>query len=686
MALARQHHAAGRLLEAEKLYRQVLQAEPDRPDALLLLGVLSRRAGKSAVAFDLITRALASRPDDAEAHNNLGNVLQDLGRPDEAVASFNRAIAIRPDYAEAHYNLGMALRMAGHLQEAVASYRRALSAKPEYPRALHNLGNALLDLARPDEAAASFRKALAIDPHFAEAHCNLGNALGIMGRLEEAVASYRRALECKPAYAQALNNLGDSLRKLGRRQAAQQAFSRALELDPSLAQAELGLGLIAKQADNMSEALVHFGRALALDPRLAAAHSEMARVQLLMGDARAALANARAAVAIDPQSYQSHISLSAALAQDGRKAEANETSLKAVRFARSQFREFTGHEPLGSVLVLKAIEDGYFVMEPGFGISVFDSGMNNADAHFDQSKFEQKSFYVDGFEPATEISLLPKCDVIYNTISDIDAVPICHEIVRQITEHVAVPVINAPDRIAQTRRHTNYQRLRDIDGIVFPATLHLKERLRSRTQITRTLDDAGMPFPLLARRAGTHTGESLEKVDDIEQLEAYFSRHPEGPYYLVEFIDFFDPRGGYVKMRVFSVDGALYPSQFVVSDEWYSQVSTRIYRFMSENKWMIESAEKFHSDPERYLGSEAFRAMNSVQEKLQLDYFGIDFTQLVDGSVLIFEANAAMRLPYLSSGELDPVPYRKPGVAATEQALDRLLEEKVEESRALRGG
>jgi cytochrome c-type biogenesis protein CcmH/NrfG len=47
LATAIQHHQDGRVKEAEALYRQVLAAEPDNPEALLLLGVRSLQGATS---------------------------------------------------------------------------------------------------------------------------------------------------------------------------------------------------------------------------------------------------------------------------------------------------------------------------------------------------------------------------------------------------------------------------------------------------------------------------------------------------------------------------------------------------------------------------------------------------------------------------------------------------------------
>ena len=55
--LAVQHHKEGRLSQAESLYQQILQSNPEQPIALHLPGVIAHQAGKNDVAVDLITKA-----------------------------------------------------------------------------------------------------------------------------------------------------------------------------------------------------------------------------------------------------------------------------------------------------------------------------------------------------------------------------------------------------------------------------------------------------------------------------------------------------------------------------------------------------------------------------------------------------------------------------------------------------
>ena len=79
------HHNVGRLQEAEAIYRQVLRAEPNHPDALHLLGLIAHQAGKSDLAIELIGKAIKAKPSDPLYHSNLGNMLRERGSLERAV-------------------------------------------------------------------------------------------------------------------------------------------------------------------------------------------------------------------------------------------------------------------------------------------------------------------------------------------------------------------------------------------------------------------------------------------------------------------------------------------------------------------------------------------------------------------------------------------------------------------------
>jgi protein O-GlcNAc transferase len=241
IAIAVGHHQARRLQEAERIYRQILEVEPDHAQALHLLGLIAYQVGQYDISVAYIGRAIGFKGTDAAFHSNLGLVFQAQGKLEEAVASCRRATEIKPDYADAHGILGSALAAQGKLDEAIACFHRALQLKPEFFEAHSNLGNALKNQGRPNEAAACYRRALETRPDSAEIHSNLGCALADQGMLDEAGACYRRALDLNPEFFEAHGNLASALKDQGRPNEAAAHYRRALELKPDAAEVRSNL-------------------------------------------------------------------------------------------------------------------------------------------------------------------------------------------------------------------------------------------------------------------------------------------------------------------------------------------------------------------------------------------------------------------------------------------------------------
>jgi protein O-GlcNAc transferase len=269
------HHRAGQLVEAEKIYRQVLAQQPDNPGALHLLGVLAIQSRQLESAVDLIQRAIRLKPDSAAAYSNLGKAFIEMGQPDEAIASYRQAIGINPNYAEAHANLGSALRGVGRLDEAVASCREAIRVNPDYGEAYYNLGNALMDKRQIDEAIDAYQQSIGLRPGFAEAHNNLGNALVDAGRRDQAIASFREAIRLDPNFAEAHNNLGSALEGARQLDDATASYRQAIQLNPDLGKAQCNLGNVLKDAGRLDEAIGCYQQAVLLNPDYGDAHSNL---------------------------------------------------------------------------------------------------------------------------------------------------------------------------------------------------------------------------------------------------------------------------------------------------------------------------------------------------------------------------------------------------------------------------
>ncbi len=324
------HHQAGRLGQAEAIYRQILQVDPNQPDALHLSGAIARQLGNRQAAADFISRAIKAKPSEPVFHNSLGLVLKDLGRLDEATASYRRAIKLNADYLEAYYNLGNVLQLQGRPDEAASSYRKALALKPGYPEAHCNLGSALQAQGKLDEATSSYRKALSIRPDYVEAHCNLGNALQEQGRMDEAVACYRQALALKPDYVKARSNLGKALQQQGKFDEATDCYRQALALRPDIAEMHCNLGGALRGRGALDESIACYRQALALKPDFAEALTGLAIASSRLGHQDEAIACFRRALSINPNSAEAHDGLGTALRTQGKLQEAIDSYHRAL--------------------------------------------------------------------------------------------------------------------------------------------------------------------------------------------------------------------------------------------------------------------------------------------------------------------------------------------------------------------
>jgi tetratricopeptide (TPR) repeat protein len=175
MALAAEHHQAGRAQDAERLCRQVLQKNPRHVDALRMLALIAAAAGDLDDAEHLLRQTLACAPDHVPAMFELGRVLKELDRPDDAITVYRNLLAIEPDNPAALYRLAGVLAPAALNEEAADAYRRCLELAPEHAGAWLGLGHMLKTLGSQQEGIAAYHCCRELEPDFGEAYYSLAN-------------------------------------------------------------------------------------------------------------------------------------------------------------------------------------------------------------------------------------------------------------------------------------------------------------------------------------------------------------------------------------------------------------------------------------------------------------------------------------------------------------------------------
>ncbi len=172
LALAIAAERQGRVNDAERMYREVLQVLPQRGDVHHRLALLYSRKGDFQSAYPYYLQALEYHPSDAQLHCDLGYHHYLLHQWAEAESRLRHAIALDPHLTRAHNNLGMVLSRTGREQEALAAFAHAGASQAE---ASANLALALSLENRLDEARVEFQRALEINPQLETARDGLAS-------------------------------------------------------------------------------------------------------------------------------------------------------------------------------------------------------------------------------------------------------------------------------------------------------------------------------------------------------------------------------------------------------------------------------------------------------------------------------------------------------------------------------
>lgn len=266
----------------------------------------------------------------------------------------------------------------------------------------------------------------------------------------------------------------------------------------------------------------------------------------------------------------------------------------------------------------------------------------------------------------------PKPDLLLNTIACADRMPQSLAALADFCRaNPDVPVINHPDKVLQTTREENARRLNQIEGILFPATERIRCDGQATDQVRAAVSTMGDRYPLIIRPVETHTGVGVALVDSWSALEAYIAAaEPGRDYYLIQYHDISGQDGLYRKSRTFCIDGRFYPVASLAHTDWNVHSGDR-YSVMDQSEALQAAENAYLSDFEGWLGPDNIARLEAVRDRVGLEFFGIDFTKLPDGRLMLFELNAAMRHNFDHAGAF---PYTASHLRIISSAFQRMVE------------
>ncbi len=263
-------HKAGRFAEAERLYRQLLDVDPNDFDAVHRLGILKLHAGVLQEAQRLLEKAVTLAPASAAALSNLGTALLKSGQFAAALARFEKAVALQPDDADFRFNQANALLLLERNTEALGTLDLLAKGQPHDAEILGKRAMALKKLGRYAEALVSYDEALALTPNDTVLHLNRSNVLRAMRRFEEALQACERAVALAPNDPDCHFRHGTGLADRKRHAEALAAFDRAIAIAPDHLLSLYNRGNLLLELKKYGEAIAAHQAVLAREP----GHSE----------------------------------------------------------------------------------------------------------------------------------------------------------------------------------------------------------------------------------------------------------------------------------------------------------------------------------------------------------------------------------------------------------------------------
>jgi len=216
LELGVQQHKAGNLPEAEYIYRQVLETDPNQLAPYHMLGVLAYQVGKFDESAERIAKVIETAPNLAEAHNNMGLVQYALGNNHFAIECYERVQVLKPDFPDTQKNIAQVLITLGQIESGLEKFQQVFLDNPQDASIANSIGLCLRTLGRHEEAIVSFQVAIDIQPNFSDAYNNLGNTLRDLDRLDLAINNYKMAFANDPKLSVALHNQGATLQEFAK--------------------------------------------------------------------------------------------------------------------------------------------------------------------------------------------------------------------------------------------------------------------------------------------------------------------------------------------------------------------------------------------------------------------------------------------------------------------------------------
>ncbi len=579
-------------------------------------------------------QGMAAAGPDVELLERASRALSE-GRAEEALDLCRKAADEGASLAQVDTITALALLATGKREPAQKAAARALARPDCSPACLELLGGFYERQKDWNSALECFRRGTAMAPEVIELWRRRARIEAELEQNAEAASSMERAIAAGSSLPMDYNDLATLYVKLSEFGKAAEIVRKQNALQEKVPAAQLcWLGKILLAGEKPEEALPLFRQALLMDPSLRDAFSGLA---ICYG-----------------------------------KLKKVEKAKKVANFMVKRHPAFRipsqGPAEL-RVLVFEQMASQMW-RENRFGKQAY--AMMNTIAGLPPVKIDLQHIYVDHLSAQQLLPYCYDCDVVFNNVCNGEMLVMRQDLkkLQNAVEEAGVPIVNHPDKVIGSTRENNYNHFKNDARFVFPKT---RSYLVEENKLNQLCDliRAEFPLPYILRTPTTHMGTSMFLVEKDEDLPDILRKFLGRYTYVIRYHECRFREGIFRKIRACFIGGTFHPIRMDFKADW------NVHRFDDSTKLMLDDASlreeeiAYIEDCESYLGQETMACLRSINDKLGLDFLGIDFGIGDDGRMVVFEANPAMNV--LEYRRMKDFPYFEAGAREVEKSLRRML-------------
>lgn len=217
-------------VEANKICKQTLLANPDNHRALVLSGIALSNLGQNEEALQQFKKAAKCKPNDSSILYNYGFALQNGGRYEEAIITYEQVLTINPACVNTLHNMGTIYYRNGLKEKAFNFYKKATSLSQNY-MSYFNLGLIYCEEYQLKDALEMFNKALACNPNSSTAKTYIGKIYRLLGLGTQSIKFLEEAYALNQHSFEVCSELGHTYTKIGDYEKAEFYFEKAIPND-----------------------------------------------------------------------------------------------------------------------------------------------------------------------------------------------------------------------------------------------------------------------------------------------------------------------------------------------------------------------------------------------------------------------------------------------------------------------